>query len=328
MKGVSRPIDYEDKLVSMSEIDTGDDTCRLGLRTNTDALVASIRDVGLINPPVLRLRKDSKYHIVCGFRRVEACRVLGWKEIKARVLEADLSELDVLKIAILDNRSHRRLNIFEQAQGIQKLSPFLPPRGCLGVLSSLLGFPQNQKVFEKLKALSGLPAAIQAGILDEIISFEAAADLSKFSDEDALSFFELFKILKLSQSKQKEIITLAAEIAMREEIQPREVLQSKGITAILDGSDLNRNEKASRIRALLKRRRFPRLAKAEERFSKTLKALKLDEHIHITAPSYFEGGPMTLRMTFRDEQDFDERRKTLDKIAKNPALKKLFNPLD
>jgi ParB-like chromosome segregation protein Spo0J len=328
MKDVSRPIKHEERIIATSEIDTGDDTCCLGLRTDTDALVASIRDIGLINPPVLRQRKDLKYQIVCGFRRVEACRVLRSNEIKARVLKGDLSELDVLKIAILDNRSHRQLSVVEQAQGIQKLSSLLPPRGRLESLSSLLGFPQNQKVFEKLKALSELPAAIQAGVLDEIVSFEAAVDLSKFSYGDALPFFELFKVLKLSQNKQKEVITFAAEIAIREEIQPREVLQSKEIRTILDRSELNRNEKGSKVRAFLKRRRFPALAKEEERFAKALKALKLDEHIHITAAPYFEGGSVTLRMTFKDEQDFDKRRKTLDKIARNPALKRLLKPLD
>jgi hypothetical protein len=68
--------------------------------------------------------------------------------------------------------------------------------------------------------------------------------------------------------------------------------------------------------------------KTEERFSKELKALKLDEHIRITAPPYFEGGLHALRMTFKSVKDFDERRKTLDAIAKNPALRRLLKPFD
>jgi ParB family chromosome partitioning protein len=319
---------YADKVISVSEIDIKDYTFRLSLRTDPDALVASIRAVGLINPPILRQRHDSTYQIVCGFRRVMACKTLGWSEIKTRVIMGSPSELDTLKLAILDNRSHRELNVVEQARGVQKLSLHLPSRNRLQMLSSLLGFPQSQKVFKKIDALSLLPEVIQSSIIDEIVSFEAAVDLSRFSHEDALSFFELFRVLKLSQNKQREVITLVQEIAIRENLKPVVVLQSKEVRAILDRPELNRNEKGAKVRACLKRRRFPTLAKTEEKFSKEVKALKLNEHIHITAPSYFEGGPHTLRMTFKSMKDFEERRKTLDAMAKNPALKKLLEPFE
>ena len=324
----SAPFDYEDKVVSVSEIDTADDTCYLGLGAPTDDLAVSVRDVGLINPPVLRQHRNPKYQIVCGFRRVEACRTLELNEIKARVLKGDCSDLGVLKLAIFDNRSHRQLNVVEQAQGIRKLSAHLPQRGRLEMLSSILGFPENQKVFEKLKTLSRLPEPVQIGVLEEIVSFEAAVDLSQFSSDDALSFCGLFKRLKLSQNKQKEVITFVAEIAIREGVQPGDVLQSREIRAALDHSGLNRNEKGSQIRAFLKRRRFPALVEAEGKFAEELRALKLDEHIHITGPPNFEGGPFTLRLTFKDEEGFSKRRKTLDRIAKNPALGRILKPFD
>ena len=322
------PIDYEDRLVSMSSIDTGDDMCHFGLQIDADALVASIRDVGLINPPVLREQKDSNYHIVCGFRRIEACRTLKWRKTRAKVLRGDYSDLEVLKLAIADNRSHRELNVVEQARAIERLSAYLPQKDRLEILSPMLGLPKSQKVFDRLQTFAGLPEAIQAGVLEDIVSFEAAVDLGVFPGDDALSFLGLFKQLKLSQNKQKEIITLVAEIAVRDGTQTGAVLQSKEIRRALDDPDLNRNEKASKIRALLKRRRFPALVEAERKFARELRALKLDEHIHMTGPAHFEGGPITLRMTFKDEKAFSDRRRTLEKIAKNPALKRLLNPFD
>ncbi len=324
----SDTFNYSNKVISISAIDTKDDTCHLSLRADPDALLASIQAVGLINPPILRQRHDFKYQIVCGFRRVMACKALGWREIKARVLKGSPSEVDTIKLAILDNRSHRELNVVEQARGIQKLSLHLPSRNRLQMLSSLLGFPQNKKVFKKIDTLSRLPEVIQVGIIDGIVPFEAAVDLTEFSHEDALSFFELFRVLKLSQNKQREVITLVQEIAIRQNLKPVEVIQSTEVRAILDRTKLNRNEKGAKVRAYLKRRRFPTLAKTEGRFSKELKALMLNEHIHMTAPAYFEGGAYTLRMTFKSMKDFDERRKTLDAMAKNPALKSLLEPFE
>jgi len=318
-------MEYDSRVVSISQIDTADDTCCLSLKADPGALVASMEAVGLINPPVLAQKKDEKYCVICGFRRVKACQSLGWKKISAQVLKGDVSELALLKLAVLDNQSHRPLNVIEQARGIRKLGPHLPSKGRLEALASLLGFPPNKKVFEKISALEGLPEAVQAGVLDETVTFEAAARLAGFSHGEALCFCDLMKGLKLSQNKQIEMITLVQEIAVREELQVEEVLQSKEIVTIIDRPDLNRNEKGAALRAYLKRRRFPALTKVEAEFSKALKALKLSKEISISPPPYFEGGPYTLRMTFTNRDDFCNRCKTLDGIVKNPALKRVLD---
>jgi len=324
----SAKFNWDLKTVPISKIDITDDTCHLGLSVDSTRLVSSIEAVGLINPPILKHRQEQKYQIVCGFRRVMACKTLGWDEIESRVLSGGLADFDLLKLAVLDNRSHRRLHVVEQARGIKKLSPHVPPQDRLRLLSSLLGFPENKKVFEKVEALSRLPGPIQRGVIEETISFEAAVCLARLSHEDALSCFDVLKPLKLSQNKQTEIITWVQEIAIREDIQPEEVVRSEGVMTILEQPDLNRNERSSKLRACLKKRRFPELTLAEEKFSGEAKALKLDEHIHLTPSPHFEGGPCSLRMTFKTFEDFNECLKALTDMAKNPALKRLLKPFD
>jgi len=324
---LNRPaIQYDDKVVPISQIDITDDTCCLSLHIDPTDLVSAIQAVGLINPPVLIQKDNGVYGIVCGFRRIGACRSLGWTEIHGRVLGKGLSELDLLKLAILDNRSHRPLNVVEQAQGVQKLSPHIPAKNRLEVLSSLLGFPPNRKVYSKISALCRLPEVMLVGLLQGALSFEAAVDLSRLAPDEAMAFFEVLGRLKLSQNKQREIIRLTQEIAMREDHQSARVLQCADVKAILDSHDLNRNEKGAMLRAYLKRRRFPALVEAEEKFLKELRALKLNENTHITPPPYFEGDSYTLRMTFKNLEDFEKGRDILNAMAKNPALKRLLNP--
>jgi len=317
---------YDDKVVPISEIDTIDDTYCLSLHTDPTGLVAAIQDVGLINPPVLRQKDNGAYGIVCGFRRIEACKSLGWHEINGRVLVGGLSELELLKLALLDNRSHRPLNVVEQARGVQKLSPHIPAKNRLEVLASLLGFPPNRKVYSKISALAQLPKVVLAGLLDGTISFEAGADLSRLAPEEATAFFDVLEGLKLSQNKQREIIRLVQEIAMREDLRSAQVLECEDVRAIVDSPEFNRNEKGSMLRDYLKRRRFPTLVKAEEKFLKEVKALKLNEYVHITPPPYFEERSYTLRITFKNLEDFDKVRETLNAMAKNPALERLLEP--
>ena len=70
------------------------------------ALAHSIREIGLLHPVVVRPASIvdrgitvSGFHIVAGGNRVEACRLLGWKEIPATVVTLDelhcqLAEVD------------------------------------------------------------------------------------------------------------------------------------------------------------------------------------------------------------------------------------------
>ncbi|MDY6990912.1 MAG: hypothetical protein SWQ30_22960, partial [Thermodesulfobacteriota bacterium] len=237
-----------------------------------------------------------------------------------------LSKLELLKLAILDNRSHRPLNVVEQARGVQKLSPHIPVKDRLDVVAPLLGFPPNRKVYSKISALGRLPEVVLAGLLRGTLSLEAGADLSRLPPEEATAFFQVLEGLKLSQNKQREIIRLAQEIAIREDLGSAQVLQSTDLRAILDSHELNRNEKGAMLRAYLKRRRFPALVKAEEKVLKELKALKLNEYVRITPPPYFEGDSYTLSMTFKNLEGFHQRRETLNALGKNPALKRLLQP--
>jgi ParB family chromosome partitioning protein len=49
------------------------------------ALSASLERVGLLHPPVL----SAEGELICGFRRLEAARRLGWTEIDVRIVETD-----------------------------------------------------------------------------------------------------------------------------------------------------------------------------------------------------------------------------------------------
>lgn len=63
------------------------------------ALEASIDKVGLINPILL----DEQDNLVAGYRRLCACKKLGWKEIEVRVIEFGGDEIGMLEAEIAEN---------------------------------------------------------------------------------------------------------------------------------------------------------------------------------------------------------------------------------
>lgn len=63
------------------------------------SLEESIQQVGLINPVLI----DENDALVAGFRRLSACRNLGWKEIEVTVVQLEGDELKMLEAEVAEN---------------------------------------------------------------------------------------------------------------------------------------------------------------------------------------------------------------------------------
>jgi ParB family chromosome partitioning protein len=87
-------------------------------------LVASIREVGLLQPIVVRPLKDAKptgpqYELVMGERRLRATKELGLATIPALV--KDTADESMLRDALLENLHRAQLNPLEEASAYQQL---------------------------------------------------------------------------------------------------------------------------------------------------------------------------------------------------------------
>ena len=70
---------------------------------NLEPLQQSISQVGLINPVLI----DEQGKLVAGYRRLSACRNLGWEEIEATVVTLEGDELQMLEVEVAENL-HRK----------------------------------------------------------------------------------------------------------------------------------------------------------------------------------------------------------------------------
>jgi ParB family transcriptional regulator, chromosome partitioning protein len=84
-----------------------------------DELAASIREVGLLQPVVVRKLMPGHYEIIMGERRWRACQLAGLAEIPAIVRET--ADDDLLRDALIENLHRERLNPLEEAAAYQQL---------------------------------------------------------------------------------------------------------------------------------------------------------------------------------------------------------------
>ena len=82
-------------------------------------LAASIEKHGLIQPITVCPQANGTYRIVAGERRWRACRLAGLDEIP--VIIKELSERDLMEIALIENLQREDLNAYEEAAGYKAL---------------------------------------------------------------------------------------------------------------------------------------------------------------------------------------------------------------
>lgn len=83
------------------------------------ALAESIREHGILQPILVRPLSSGSYQIVAGERRWRAARMLGLSEVPVNIKE--ISDLEAMQIAIIENLQRENLNPVEEARGYDEL---------------------------------------------------------------------------------------------------------------------------------------------------------------------------------------------------------------
>jgi ParB family chromosome partitioning protein len=314
---------FKERIVKLSGVDLRDHSFRITTQETVDDLMDSIRHVGLLNLPVL-LKKKSRHIVLCGFRRIEACRRLDRLDVKARILDSDTKTLECARYAITDNAFQRPLNLIEKSRSIRMLSNFFTDKRRLSKEMSLLGVPCHESVITTIKDICCFSNPLQNSILSEKISLTMALELHKMSKDLEAGFVNLFNLLNLSFNKQREVVTLIKEIALREDIPMAQILTGQDLKRILDHEDLDKNQKIRKIRTYLKQRRYPAITRAEQVFEEHRQNLKLGTGIQLIPPDNFESPTYFLKFSFKNLNDLKDLKKIFDPLIENPSLKKIL----
>ena len=137
-------------------------------------LLSSIKKVGIIQPVVLL--EGPPFSVVTGFRRIEAAKKLGLKEVPAVTVK--LSEKEGLLFAIHDN-IHRGLNIIEKAHALEKMVS--------------MGFPESE-IYEVMALFSLGP---HEKVLAHLLSIARAEEPLKHFIFEQRSFHEKYRVYAL-----------------------------------------------------------------------------------------------------------------------------------
>ena len=144
--------------------------------TTLNELIASIKSIGILQPPVVRKVGENKYELVMGERRLRAAKAAGLISIPVIIRQTPDNEL--LRDALIENIHRSNLNPLEEgAAYAQLLSDF----GCThDELALKLG--RSRPLISNTIRLLNLPDSVQRKVASGVISAGHARALLGLTD--------------------------------------------------------------------------------------------------------------------------------------------------
>jgi len=189
-----------------------------GSEEGINDLAKSFAEVGQLNPVLVRPHPymEGRFQLICGYRRYQAAKKLGWRNIRADV--RNISDEEAARIALIENVQREDLSDYEKAEMIEQLhtkyNKTYEEIACMigksrqwvtNHVSMLKLFPpplmENPEVREVLKRLSEHHARILARIKD----LEERLRLAQLTVNEGLCVRELEKLVGRPKDQQPKV---------------------------------------------------------------------------------------------------------------------------
>ncbi len=303
--------------ISLTAVDLEDYTFTVPAGVDLSRLVASMREVGLLNPPWLRARADGRWQVVAGRKRLQAAAQLGWQAIPARLLPPSTPESHCLLVALYDNAFSRSFNLREQAFMARRLLSHWDRVAVAAKFLPYLGLPPAAAHLDRLLQVSYLSPPFLELCARGRLALTAAASLAQWPAADRAAALPYLASLPFSQSKQEQFLEAVALLARRDGVLPGEILSRQELRQYLHDPTLNPPERAEAVRCGLKRWLNPRLSAALAGFQEALGRLGLRGHprVRLQPPPVFEGPDFHLEIKFRDAPELQQLLEEIDRLT-------------
>jgi ParB family chromosome partitioning protein len=310
--------------IQLDEVDWNDASCLITYGPLPEKLILSIQTVGLIQRPVLQRKSNGLFRIICGSRRLAVCQQLGLDPLSCEILPTSTSPVTSLRMSIYDNIAQRGLNPVEKSLVLTKMAQHVDQAQLIQEFMPLLNLEPSTVIFSRYKKLllmeESILDAIAGGTLHERIGFV----LSPLEQGDRFAFFNFFQELPFSVSVQEELVETVVEIGRRDNLTPREVLDSAEANDLRRAHKRSARQRVQKIRKQLLATRAPRLTAREERFDREVGKLKLPAGVRVVPPPYFEGPRWSLECTFERGDELATRLRQLAELADQPEFKQIM----
>ena len=173
-----------------------------------------------MQPIIVSAPVNGKYQIIAGERRYRACKIAGWTEIP--VIIKNLSNKEILEIALIENIQREELTAIEEAEGYERL---IKEFGYTQAeLADAVG--KSRSHVANLLRLNSLPASIKLMVNNGQLSMGHARCLIGLDNAEELAGKVIANDLNVRQTEE---LTRKNEISRRIKKQKLETNIDSGV---------------------------------------------------------------------------------------------------
>jgi len=312
--------------IPISHIDLGDETFSINFMPDLHRLRSSIEEIGLIQPVLLRRKRDG-YQIICGFRRISVLKEMGGSDILSMVLdEEEKDDLRLFFVSLHENHTSRGFNTIEKAIALDKLVHqfHVEPVTVVKKYLPLFDLDADEKILNTYLSLIPMEEEMKRYVLKEKVSRANIRRISVFSPKDRVALLSLISPLKLGENRLREILTLLDEITKRDQLTIQEIVRGPEIQAVLSHRELTAPQRADRMKKALMSLRYPQMYQLERTFEIKREELHLPPNVSLQHPPFFEGKGLKLEFQFETAKEYQSVISSLSKLAEKKEFKEII----
>ncbi len=130
--------------------------------------------------------------------------------------------------------------------------------------------------------------------------------------------------LKVSENHVRDLMDWLEEIALRDGSTIDEILADRGVLAAESDPRLGRADKLKRIKEVIRRLRFPRLAQTEDAVRRRILELKLHPAVTLSAAPGLEGGRLRIEFSAASQDELRKHVACLGDAVDKDAAREIF----
>ena len=305
----------QQQLIQLESIDQSHNwsLCPLTNSGQLDRLHRSIKQTGIVQPPILQQISKKRFRLINGRKRVQIARQNNLNPLHCHILDKNLPIQQILAIHLTEQQLSGALTTIEQAYFLQLCLQFTEKENVINTFLPLLGYSSQPIVINRLLAFLRLEDKVQLLFHEQFIGKKTATILLELDQSDRIFLTDLFVELKLGQGKQQRLLTLCQDLSRRHNSSIKTILSDRQVKKNLQHQGMNTPQKTNQLLELLKKQHSPKYYEAKEDFQHQRNQFDLPDHCSLNHSPAFEKDEVILSIKF---SNLDECKKTWQTIHK------------